>query len=165
MKRIFFFATPADIMPLLQRFETYAPVKYAEIVNQTSPTFSEYRTGADIPNPGISTHETGGLSISYLVATPEFEWTFKPFHGSNGESRWYLNNGDNKSSIVLTMSGLWKDMLLPGKVDTLHDTPDAQQLMRNFLSAIKAEKFAKIKLFWLGREAHEMLKSGVRLST
>ncbi len=165
MRRIFFFATPSDVVPLLHRFETNTPVKYAEIANQTSPKFREYTNSSDIPDRGISTHETGGASISYLVAAPEWTWRAESFAGSDGERRWYLHNGENPGSIVLTMAGRWKQMLLPGKVDTLHDTPDAQHLIKSFLNAIKAEKFSKHNLFWLGHEAHEMLNAGVRLST
>lgn len=63
------------------------------------------------------------------------------------------------------MAGLWRTgTLLPGIMDTMHDTPVAQQLMRWFLSALKQDGFVKIDLWWLGKEALEMLQAGKRLT-
>ena len=59
MKRIFFFATPADIVPVLNRFEAKAPLKFVEMGNLTTPNIAIYLKSSAIPNPGIATHETG----------------------------------------------------------------------------------------------------------
>ena len=49
-------------------------------------------------------------------------------------------------------------------MDTLHETPVAQQLMKWFLAALKAEGFTKVDMYWMGKEALEMWKAGKRLS-
>lgn len=66
---------------------------------------------------------------------------------------------------MLGMAGKWKDMLLPGSMGTMHETAPAQQLMKWFLAALKAEGFTKVDIYWVGKEALEMLKAGKRLST
>jgi hypothetical protein len=129
MKRIHFFATPTDIIPVLKRFEANAPLKYV-----------------------VSHRDT--KNKVYV------------FTGNGGEKRWTLDNGDNEETVILTMAGLWKgEMLLPGIVKSLHETPVAQKLMKWFLAALKAEEFTKVKSWWLGKEALAMLKAGKRLST
>lgn len=86
--------------------------------------------------------------------------------GKNGEKRWTIYNRDNEETVILNLAGLWKTgTLLPGSISTLHATPVAQQLMKWFLAAIKNEGFTKIRDWWLGREAIDMLRAGKRLST
>lgn len=166
MKRIFFFATPSDIVPVLKRFEVCALLKFVEIGNLETPNRMVYMEISQIPNPGISTHETGSLSKKYLVSHRSAKNIMRSFIGGKGESRWTLENGDNEETVVLNMAGLWETgTLLPGSIMTLHETPVAQQLMRWFLLALKKEKFIKIREWWVGHEAMEMLKAGRRLST
>ncbi|MDH7973310.1 hypothetical protein QH494_14060 [Sphingomonas sp. AR_OL41] len=165
MKRILFFATPADISPVLQHFEANAPLKFVEMGTLTTPNRAIYLESALIPNPGIATHETGSLSRGYMVS---YQGTKNHMDSSvtrKGERRWNLFNSDNEETVILSLAGFWKTgTLLPGIMDTLHQTPAAQQLMKWFLAALKQEGFTKIDLWWLGREALEMLKAGKRLT-
>lgn len=166
MKRIFFFATPADIVPVLNRFEANAPLKFVEMGNLTTPNRAIYLEASEIPNPGISTHETGSMSQGYMVSHRDTKNHMHAFVGRKGEKRWSLDNSDNEETVLLSMAGLWKTgTLLPGNMATLHEKPVAQQLMKWFLSALKQEDFTKVREWWLGPEAMEMLKAGRRLTT
>lgn len=170
MKRVYFFATPADIKPVLRRFENNAPIKFVEQGHLTSPNAPVYFSAEELPTPGIATNETGSGSISYLVL-PRHEANPVESYVSTapetaGKRRWSSYNAINESSVVMTLAGLWDaDTLLPGNVSTLHGTKEAQQLMRWFLSSLKKERFIKVQSWWLGKEATEMLKSGRRLTT
>jgi hypothetical protein len=164
MKRIFFFATPADIIPILKRLESNAPLKFVSTENMATPDREIYLDSTEIPNPGVSTHESGHASTNYLVSHQNTKNNVHAFVGTKGEKRWVLDNSDNEESVNLTMAGIWKDMLLPGTMDTLHETPVAQQLMKLFVAALKAEGFTKVDMYWIGKEALEMLKAGKRLT-
>ena len=164
MKRIFFFATPADIVPVLKRFEGNAPLKFVDMEDVTTPNRSIYLESSDIPKPGIATRETGSQSHSYLVSHRDTKNILRPYTTRKGEKRWSLDNGGNEETVILTMAGKWKDMMLPGIMNTLHGTPVAQQLMKWFLAALKAEGFTKVDMYWMGAEALEMWKAGKRLS-
>ena len=163
MKRIFFFATPDDILPVLKRFEANVPLKFVETGGRTTPNRAIYLEASEIPNPGISTHETGSQSAGLMVS---YRDTKNHMRVSDNKKYWNLYNGDNEETVVLTMAGRWKnDMLLPGIMDTLHTSnPVAQQLMKWFLSALEKEGFTKVDMWWLGKEALQMLKEGKRLS-
>lgn len=164
MKRIFFFATPTDIMPVLVRLEANGPLKFVETGSLTDPNRAVYLESSEIPEPGMATHETGSASKHYMVSHRDTKNRMNEFVDDSGQRRWNLFNGDNEETVILTIAGRWNDMLLPGLMDTLHETPVAQQLMKWFLAALKAEGFTKVDLYWMGKEALEMLKAGKRLS-
>lgn len=166
MKRIFFFATPVDIVSVLNRFEANAPLKFVEMGNLTTSNRAIYLNSSEIPNPGIATYETGSLSQGYMVSHRDTKNNMHSFVGRKGEKRWSLDNSDNEETVILTMAGLGRTgTLLPGNMATLHETPVAQQLMKWFQSALKQEGFTKVRDWWLGREALAMLKAGKRLTT
>ena len=165
MKRIFFFATPTDIAPVLSQLEANAPLKFVEMGTLWTPNRAIYLEASQVPNQGIATHETGSQSEGYMVSHQDTKNHMRTSVTRKGEERWDLFSADNEETVILTTAGCWKDMLLPGIMDTMHDTSVAQQLMRWFLAALKAEAFTKIDMWWLGKEALEMLKAGKRLST
>lgn len=167
MKRIHFFATPADVVPVLERFEANAPLKFVVADNLTTPNPTTYLTASEIPEPGVSTHETGALSRQLLVSARDAKTHLRTFVGDRGEKRWMTDNGFNEETVALTLAGRWgEDILLPGNMSTLHDTAAAQQLMKGFRAALKGEGFVQVnRAWWLGREAMEMLRAGKRLAT
>ncbi len=154
MKRIFFFATPSDIMPVLRKFESGRPLKFVELGNLITPNRAIYLNSCEIPDSGIATHETGHASAAYMVSDRETKNHMNKFVGEEGEYRWTLDNSDNEETVILTMGGLWDDnTLLDGLMDTLHQTPVAQSLMKLFASSLKQEGFTKIKLWWVGKRS------------
>ncbi len=166
MKRIFFFATPSDIVPVLKKFESKSPLKFVQTGNLTTPNRPIYLNACEIPDAGIATHESAHASFSLMVSRRELKNVQRTFIGAKGEQRWTLDNSDNEESVILTLGGIWKTgTLLPGLMATLHETAGAQSLMKGFLSTLKLQGFVKVDLWWVGREAMAMLKAGKRLST
>jgi hypothetical protein len=166
MKQIYFFSTPTDIVPVLRRFEVNARLKFVEMGTLTTPDRAIYLSCVEIPDPGIATHETGSQSRAYLVSHRDIKNHMSVSVTKKGEKRWNLFNGDNEETVSLNMAGFWKTgTLLPGNMATLRETQVAQQLMKWFLGALKQEGFTKVRDWWLGKEALEMLKTGKRLAT
>ena len=170
MKRVYFFATPSDIKPVLARFEQDGPLAFVKNGLLTSPDPPTYLSSSEIPDPGLATSETGSTSFSYLVFPRRSPISVRAYVSTDpeiaGQTRWSISNGANPDSVAMTLAGLWgADILLPGNVNTLHDNKTALQLVRRFLSALKKEEFVKIQMWWLGRQALEMLRSGKRLTT
>ena len=164
MKYIFFFATQADIVTVLERFEIKAPIKFVETGTRATANRPIYLASCEIPQLGRSTHETGNASTTYMVSRRDTKNQMYVFLDDSGQKKWLLSNGDNEETTLLTPAGLWKTgTLLPGNMSTMHNTPVAQQLMRLFLSTLKQEGFRRIGIWWLGGEALAMLKAGKRL--
>lgn len=130
IKRIFFFATPADIVPVLKRFESKASLKFVETGTLEYPDRAIYLEAAQIPNQGIATHETGSQSQGYMVSHRDTKNHMVTSVTNKGVKRWNLFSADNEETVILSTGGRWKDMLLPGEMSTLHQTPVAQQLMK-----------------------------------
>lgn len=166
MKQTLFFATPLDIVPVLDRFQANAPLKFVEIGTLSTPDRMIYLEVAQIPSPGIATHETGSMSKSYLVSHRDTVNQIRTSFTKKGEKRWDLFNADTEGTVTLGMAGIWKTgTLLPGSIATVHTDATAQQLMKWFQSALKSEGFTKVRNWWVGKEAMEMLKAGKRLAT
>jgi len=48
---------------------------------------------------------------------------------------------------------------------TVHETDDAQEVMRAFIKSLKSSFFKKVEIWWVGSEAMDMLRDGKRLCT
>jgi hypothetical protein len=59
---------------------------------------------------------------------------------------------------------MWnEEILLAGRVGTASNSEESQKLMKRFHSAIK-RRFIKVKAYWVGHGALELLRSGNRLT-
>ena len=66
-------------------------------------------------------------------------------------------------SITFSHGGFFSpEILLCGRVGTASDSTTAKKLFRVFSSAI-AKKFVRVKGFWIGPQANELLRNGFRL--
>jgi hypothetical protein len=166
MRQIHFFATPTDIKPVLRRFERNAPLKFVEMGTLTTPNRTIYLESAQIPKPGIATHETASLSKGYMVSHRDTKDQTRASVTRNGEKRWNLFAADNEEAVGLGLAGLWKTgTLLPGSIHTVHQNPVSQQLMKWFQASLSQEGFEKVREWWVGHEAMRLLQAGKRLAT
>ncbi|MGL4237965.1 hypothetical protein [Tabrizicola sp.] len=141
-------------------------MRFTENINSASPPPADYTRISEIPNIGISSHRSAVGADQYFVTAIDSPISPRVFQGANGETRWAFDHSKWPKSVVMRLGGLWLgETLLPGLVDTLHDTVEAQDLMKRFLKSLKKEDFTKVSEFWIGKEAMEMLKSGKRLAT
>ena len=70
----------------------------------------------------------------------------------------------NPDTVTLTPGGVWtQDIVLYGRVATASDSKASQELMRRFACAIK-KQFTKIRAFYVGPKARELLDKGKRLT-
>lgn len=165
MKQTFFFATPGDIKPVISALEANREIGFVKIGPHDRPD-PKIISGSDIPQPGISTHETASGSISYLIVPLGTDLQATEYLDEETKlKQWNIYNGFNEDSVEFTPAGLWKDgTLLPGSIKTMHSTKFSQSIMREFQSILKKHQFQKVQSWWLGKEALEMLKSGKRLT-
>lgn len=166
MMKVHFFATPADISPVLARFESNFPLKFVESGVSANPNRAIYLESDEIPEPGLATHETASRSKAYFVSHRETKNNIRSDTGPDGQKRWSLISADNEEAVILSLGGIWKTgTLLPGLMDSMHDNATVRELLKAFAEALKKEGFKKVKQWWVGPEAMEMLKAGKRLAT
>lgn len=168
-KQILFFATSNDIRPIVSALDAAGNIGFVR-VGQHETENPPILSGADIPPPGIATHETASGPTSYLIVPRMGELHARQYVSEDpdtvGKKRWSVYNGFNEDSVEMTLAGIWDDdTLLPGSIKTMHTSKFAQSIMRAFQAALKKQKFEKVQSWWLGQEALDMLRTGKRLST
>jgi len=81
-----------------------------------------------------------------------------------GTDRFIIDQLLNPDTITFTVGGLWNnEILLHGSVGTASQSKSSQMLMRVFHDALN-KQFVKVRAFYVGPQALELLKNGKRLT-
>lgn len=164
--KVLFFATPNDISPALAEFEAGLSLKFVETGITSNPNRAIYLESDEIPEPGLATHETASRSKAYLVSHRETRNHTRSETRPNGQKRWDVRLADNEEAVLLSLGGLWTTgTLLPGIMDDMHGNAVTKELIKAFSTALKKQGFKKVRSWWVGPEAMQMLKEGKRLAT
>jgi hypothetical protein len=164
LKRILFYATPTDIKDMLARFECIFPVEYIPFGPSAARTVSPYTNSSEIKNLGKADHDQTSACASYLVYPVGTKIIPVSFTQENGNTIYSWTQLNNEDTVVFRPAGLWTDgICIYGEISTIHDSFNSKRLMKIFQKQFSIS-FEKVKSFWLGREANEMLMSGKRLT-
>jgi hypothetical protein len=164
MKQIYFYATKEDLFPVLKMVEQGKSLKYVRMGNFTKPELDIYMHGSEIPNFGKANSKAGSTCEAFLVCDHATNVNMRAFKGNGAIDRFCVDQLLNPDTVTFTPAGAWnEDILLDGRVATVSQSPTSQELMKLFQKAIK-KHFTKIRAFYVGSEAHSMLKAGKRLA-
>ncbi len=167
MKHILFYATKEDLVPLLEVVDSKGAVKYVRTGNfpkdMFESSFSSFNTGAEIPNLGKASADSSSACATFLVCERGTPINLQTIQGINME-RICVDQLVNPDSVTFTPGGVWnEDVVLHGRVATVSDSQISQALMKRFQSAIK-KNFSKVRAFYVGPKAAELLGNGKRLT-
>ncbi len=182
-KICYFYSTKKDILGVTEQLESSDPIKYVRFGQTTKLPPESYSSAMQIPHLGIATHPSSVGCEKYLVCDPETTIRPRPLKTLSesdvnrsiipnkeplidliGVERYALDQLFNPNTITFSSGGLWKDQfLLHGGIGTASQSEFSEELMKRFLSAIK-KSFIKIKAFYVGPQALELLKNGTRLT-
>src|SRR6185436_21178155 len=162
-KTTLFYAVRDDVLLALKDFEARQYVKYVTMGGYSLPDYELFLNGSDIPDLGKATQPAAGGCDSYLVFRHETPVRMREI-GKNPQARGFvMDQLVNPDTIEFTPAGIWNDeIVLHGRVATASDTPCSQGLLKAFRSSIK-KHFVKVKAFYVGTNALELLKQGRRL--
>jgi hypothetical protein len=164
MTQILFFAVDDDLAAVLADVERAKPVKYIRMGSSRTPEFETYLQGSQIPDLGMASTDSSSSTVSYLVTLHNVTLTPRAVQRTDGTSCYLMDQLINPDSISLTPAGRWtSDIVLHGRAASASDSTISKELMRCFQTAIR-KRFKKIKAYWLGPTALEMLTSGKRLT-
>ncbi len=192
MSKIYlFYATVDDLLPVMRQMESLSPLKYVHFGTVTRLPPESFSSATMIPNLGRASHPSAVACETYLVCAPEI--SIKPRQLKTltdedisrptisvagreiaidrrnlreivGMDRFAIDQLANPDTITFTPGGLWNDeMLLHGRFATASETQSSQRLLKRFGTALSSE-FTKIKAFYVGANAMELLKRGMRLT-
>jgi hypothetical protein len=161
----YFFATAADLVPLFSRVEAKRELVYTRTgLLQSSPSES-FTHGEALPTlrcapEGRSTVCCG----AYLVTPAGVTVQVRKVPQTAGGIRYAVDQLVNPDSVIFNHGGcLEAGLLLAGWVGTCTCTDASEELFQAYASAV-AKTFIKIKPYWVGPEARELLEAGWRLT-
>lgn len=163
--QIAFYATPADIRPLLKFVEAEGALVYVEAGNRAEPTFRTFERAAEIPNLGVADEWSGIECAAYLVAVASRGVQVRTPTGDDGATRHVVDELGNPDALTMRAAGRWgADLVLAGSVGSASGSDDAERLMKRFRAGFKKAGFETVKRYRVGPEALAMLKAGGRLT-
>jgi hypothetical protein len=168
MKHILFFSLKDDVLPVLNLVENGGPIRYARMGNfptrEIKDSIRVFSRADEIPNLGQATADSSAASESFLVCDEGTRINVRPVQGHDRVERICVDQLANPDSVTLTPGGIWKDdIVLYGRVATVSESPLSQRLMKRFQAAIR-KSFSKIKAYYVGPRALELLQNGKRLT-
>jgi len=157
-----FFALREDLLAVFDAVESQGPLQYVPFGGFASPSVPRYSCGEEIPTLGRATCESAIASDTFLVTESGIAIDIR--HGkSNDTDRYFVDQLFNPDTITFSSGGMWKEILLYGRVASASDSVLSRRLLRRFQSAIK-KRFVRIGAYYVGPSAVHMLKLGKRLT-
>jgi hypothetical protein len=164
MQRLFF-ATADDLLPVFERVETKHHLAYTLCGLFTSSKFQSFSSGAALPSLRVpAVHPNAIAGAQYLVTPAGQSPVIREVTQNGGGVRYAIDQLVNPDSITIQSGGIYPpDILLHGRVATISSTVFATQVQRAFSSAV-GKLFQHIRAFYVGSQAHELWRTGYRLT-
>jgi hypothetical protein len=160
-KTIQFFATKSDLESLFQAVEKIVPLIFIEFGRFDSPSPSIFRSVKELPDLGRASANSSTNCRSYLIAESSLD-----IHTRRLSSAPFFafDQLQNPKTVVCNPGGIWEDrVLIGGNVGTASKEAASANLMR-IISANARKNFANIRGIFVGPEAEDLWKQGLRLT-
>jgi len=159
-----FYATKADLMPVLELVERKQPIKYTRCGTLATNSPEIFLQASDIPALGTAKCESASVGECFLVSSREVTIQPRAIKQNDGKTRFAFDQLYNPETVTLLPGGWWgKDILLYGRVDTVSQRPTAQKLKRQYANALR-KHFVRVGAYYVGKEAYRALEAGKRLT-
>jgi hypothetical protein len=144
----------------IQKKLQYTPTRH--VVTNKAQIYLSY---ADIPDFGRTNHPTAVNNPAYLVALRGTAVQIESIPLRTGGMNFAIDQILNKDTVTLRPGGMYgHDVLLYGSIGTVSES-DASLNLYDFMVEPYLARFKQVREFYLGPEAFDLWKSGVRLTT
>lgn len=159
-----FFATKADLESLLRTLESKRRLQFVAAGLLDSPSVEPMQSLLAAHNLGHMDVGDANQAAGYLVASREISIEVRPVPQQRGGVKYAVDQLANPATIAFRPGGSFGEMcLIAGQVGTASDNPSSLELFQVVSKEIR-HRFAKIKSFYVGKEAGELLDKGWRLT-
>ncbi len=159
-----FFATPNDLLPVLEQAEKKLSLAYSLTGLFEFPHVTIIEAGAQLPSLNLPAEGSSANNPTYLITLSGHIIDVRQVPQSAGGIRYAVDQLTNPDSVTFAHGGLFSpDTLISGRVATVSDTPVAKSIQSAFSNAI-GKLFTRINAFYVGPGASEMLGRGCRLT-
>ena len=163
-KSIHFFATKRDLEAILALVESQRHIKYTEAGMFDTPETTTFASGVQIPNLGLAPSGDHNLEPFWLITDANVKVEMEVVPQRRGGTRYGIDPGLNPESVVIWPGGVFKDScVIAGQIGTSMINPTSMELLNLFARAIRRQ-FKRIKSFFVGPEAEQLLDAGYRLT-
>ena len=160
-----FYATARDLAPVLSLLEAQKRLQYTPMRRVVSDKAQIYLSYADIPDFGRTHDPTAVMNPAYLVALQGTAVQVETIYPRTGGVNFAIGQNLNKDTVTLRPGGMYgHDVLLYGSIGTVSES-DASLNLYDFMVEPYLARFTPVHEFFLGPEALDLWKSGVRLNT
>jgi hypothetical protein len=163
-RTIHFFATKHDLESLIQAVESIRPFRYVKAGMSEVPETVVLASGLEIPNLGSAPSGDHNHEPWWLVIAPDVQVNVESIPQRRGGIRYAIDQRINPQSVIFSGGGVYEDScVIDGNVGTCNDDPVSNEIVNLFAREIRRQ-FTRIKSFFVGREAEQLLDSGYRLT-
>lgn len=163
--QVMFFATAGDLAPVLSLLETQKKLQYTPTRHIESDRAQIYLSYADIPDFGRTDHPTAIMNPAYLVALQGTVVQVETIYPRTGGVNFAIDQRLNKDTVGLRPGGMYgDDAFLYGSLGTVSES-DASLDLYDFMAEPFITRFTDVHGLFLGPEAFDLWKSGVRMTT
>ncbi|MFH2045809.1 MAG: hypothetical protein ABIK92_11765 [Pseudomonadota bacterium] len=160
-----FFATKNDLIPRIKDVETSIDVHYFLCGQFDTKKVIEYASLLNIRDIGISTLGKAILSDMYLVLPKRKNVKLQKVYLKKGGVQYAIDQGANPKSIIICIGGIFKNQcLISSSIGTIGTLKISNDLFQKY-SKLLTKGFTKVKSYYVGQEAMQMLEAGYRLIT
>jgi len=163
--QLMFFATAGDLAPILSLLESQKKLQYTPMRRVVSNRAQTYFSYADIPDFGRTNNPTAVHNPAYLVALQGTVVQVKGIPQKTGRTNFAIDQRLNKDTVTLRPGGMYgHDAFLYGSIGTVSET-DASLHLYDFMVEPFLARFVNQHGLFLGPDAFDLWKSGVRMTT
>jgi hypothetical protein len=160
-----FYATARDLTPVLVLLEAQEKIQYTPTLHVVTNKAEIYLTYADIPAFGQTCNPTAVGNQRYLVARQGTMVQVESIALKKGGINLAIGQRLNPDTVTLRPGGMYgHDALLYGVIGTVSES-EASLTLYDFMVEPYLARFVPVNEFFLGPEAFDLWKAGVRLTT
>ena len=160
-----FYATAQDLNGVLSSLEAQKDLQYTLAGLFKSKELQTYLSYRDIPDLGRALHRSAVANRRYLISPKGTVLHTRDVPQRSGGVLFAVDLMLNEESIAFSPGGRYgHDVLLYGMVGTLLQPVAASKSLYAFVAKGFRQNFKKIREYFVGKEALDLMGSGVRLA-
>jgi hypothetical protein len=159
-----FFGTREDLEDILRPIEASRQLEFVRTGTFEAPSSESTPSLLGARDLGVASAGETHMAATYLVVNRGSQVRFRPIEQRKGGVRYAVDQLENPESIVFRPGGTYgESTIIAGQVGTGSERSEALELYRTFEREIR-RRFSKIRSFYVGRNAAELLDKGWRLT-
>jgi hypothetical protein len=164
-KSIHFFATKRDLEAVIRAAESRRSLKYTAAGMFDTPEIPAFMSGLLLPSLGFAPSGDNNAEPFWLITDADTKVEVEIVPQRRGGTRYGVDPGLNPKSVVIWPGGVFDNScLIAGQIGTGIINPASLDFLNLFGREFR-QRFKRIRSFFVGPEAEQLLDAGYRLTT